>query len=463
MQPIAPKIVEFRAKLRQHWWVRAALAVLIVCSCLATIAGSAVVFECGARYITQANSIVIDAGSDDSLRGHPKPTTEQFIAMQAQLAVVTGRAMLLIALLMGACACGTLLTLVVGYLNDRAIMRRIEQLERTREAPDPRETPVGPMVKPRSAGRTTSRLRTAIIFGAIILAGTAIGLFAASIRRDAKWEENDARLVQQIAESATPSADDRSVPKQDFVLPGLQLQMIWVVPGRFSMGGGDGPFDGKPVTQVTLTHGFWLGKYELTQAQYNAVMRQDAFPATDVPAQRVSWNDAMEFCQRLTVMMRKAGKLPVGFTFTLPTEAQWEYACRAGTVGEYAGDVNAMAWYGGSAQVAGSLFFGVASTVSSKSGSGPYPVGRKEPNAWGFYDMHGNAQEWCRDWYAVQLPGGSVVDPTGPNSGVVRVERGGTWFQSAPECSSAARRGASPIHRTGEGFRVALATLIESP
>jgi formylglycine-generating enzyme required for sulfatase activity len=463
MQPPVPKIDQFRAKLRQHWWVRAALAVLIVCSCIAAIAGSAVVFECGARFIAQANSIVIDAGSDDSLRGHPKPTTEQFIAMQAQLAVVTGRAMLLIAVLMGTCACGTLLTLVVVYLNDRAIMRRIEQLEQTREATDPRKTPVGPVVKPGSDGRTASRLPTAIIFGSILLAGTAISLFAASVRRDAKWEENDARLVQQIAAGVTPSADGRSVSEQNFVLPGLKLEMIWVVPGRFSMGGGDGPFDGKPVTQVTLTHGFWLGKYELTQAQYNAVMRQDAFPATDVPAQRVSWNDAMEFCQRLTVMMRKAGKLPAGFAFTLPTEAQWEYACRAGTVGEYVGDVNALAWYGGSAQVAGSLFFGADPTASSKAGSGPYPVGRKKPNAWGFCDMHGNAQEWCRDWYAVQLPGGSVVDPTGPSSGVVRVERGGTWFQSAPECSSAARRGASPIHRTGEGFRVVLATLIESP
>jgi formylglycine-generating enzyme required for sulfatase activity len=295
------------------------------------------------------------------------------------------------------------------------------------------------------------------------LAGAAISLFAASVRRDAKWEENDARLVQQIAEGPTPSADGRSVPEQSFVLPGLQLEMIWVAPGRFSMGGGDGPFDGKPVTQVTLTHGFWLGKYELTQAQYNAVMRQDAFPATDLPAQRVSWNDAMEFCQRLTLMMRKAGKLPAGFAFTLPTEAQWEYACRAGTVGKFAGDVNALAWCGGCAQVAGSLFFGADPSAGSKAGSGPYPVGRKKPNAWGFHDMHGNAQEWCRDWYAVQLPGGSVVDPTGPSSGVVRVERGGTWFQSAPECSSSARRGASPIHRTGEGFRVALATLVESP
>ena len=377
MRPPVPLIDEFRAKPRQRRWVRFAMAVLIVCLCLAAVAGSAVVFECGARYIAQANSMVIDAGSDDSLRGHPKPTTEQLIAMQAQLAVVTGRAMLLIAVLIGIGACGTLLTLVVGYLNDRAIVRRIEQLEQTLEAHDSSETPVGPSVKPGSGGRTASRWRTAIIFGAVLLAGTAISRFFASVRRDAKWEENDARLVQQISQGATPSADGRGGPERNFVLRGLQLEMIWLVPGRFLMGGGEGPFDGEPVTQVTLTHGFWLGKYELTQAQYNAVMHQDDFPATDVPAERVSWNDAMEFCQRLTVMTRKAGKLPAGFAFTLPTEAQWEYACRAGTVGEYAGDVNALAWYGGRAQVAGSLFSGAGSAVNRMEGSGPFPVGRK--------------------------------------------------------------------------------------
>ena len=147
--------------------------------------------------------------------------------MQAQLAVVTGRCMLPDRRSDGHCACCTLLTLVVGYLNDRAIMRRIEQLERTEKRRTP-ETPVGPMVKPGSAGRTTSRLRTAIIFVAIILAGTAIGLLPPVSAEMPNGKKMMPGSFNKSRQASTPSADGRSVPKQTFVLPGLQLQMIWV-------------------------------------------------------------------------------------------------------------------------------------------------------------------------------------------------------------------------------------------
>jgi formylglycine-generating enzyme required for sulfatase activity len=245
---------------------------------------------------------------------------------------------------------------------------------------------------------------------------------------------------------------------QDFTLPGLNLEMIWVEPGRFSMGGGNGEFDGQPVTNVTLTKGFWLGKYELTQSQYNAIMHAGTHGPYNLPAQYVSWDDAMEFGRKLSEIVKSAGRLPEGYAFSLPTEAQWEYACRAGTTGEFAGDIDEMAWYGGKASL-GDPLFELDAPAAKASGTSPHgfqPVGQKKPNPWGFYDMHGNAQEWCLDWYASKLPGGDVTDPTGPPAGKGRVERGGTWFQPASQCSSATRRAASPFHRTGEGMRIGL-------
>jgi formylglycine-generating enzyme required for sulfatase activity len=136
----------------------------------------------------------------------------------------------------------------------------------------------------------------------------------------------------------------------------------------------------------------------------------------------------------------------------LPTEAQWEYACRAGTTGEFAGEVDEMAWCARDHTGADNQmpWFG----GSNKSGE--HPVGRKKPNAWGFFDMQGNMSEWCLDRYAFKLPGGGVTNPAGPVSGEFRVKRGGNWMQSAEQCTSAARTGTSPIHRTTEGFRVAL-------
>jgi len=226
----------------------------------------------------------------------------------------------------------------------------------------------------------------------------------------------------------------------------LGLELRWVAPGTFTMGSpadepGRHKAEGPPV-RVTLTQGFWLGRTEVTQAQYRAIAGtnpstfQDAGP--DAPAERVSWLDAMAFCRNLTERERAAGRLPEGYVFTLPTEAQWEYAYRAGTTGAYPGEPDSMSWNSGN------------------SGGKTHPVGQRKPNAWGFYDMAGNVLEWCRDWYG-DYPRGAVTDPTGPERGYYRIARGGSWRQDVTVARSAARAGGSAGRLDYTlGFRLAL-------
>jgi formylglycine-generating enzyme required for sulfatase activity len=234
---------------------------------------------------------------------------------------------------------------------------------------------------------------------------------------------------------------------QGWTVPDLNLEMAYIRPGTFTMGSpasesGRSDDEG-PQTQVTLTKSYWLGKTEVTQAQWEALMGNNpsSFKGADRPVEQVSWNDAMQFCRKLTERERAAGRLSESYEYALPTEAQWEYACRAGTTGQYAGDGNLgdMGWYGGN------------------SGNTTHPVGQKQPNAWGLYDMHGNVWEWCLDWYG-NYPGGSVRDPTGPSSGTNRVLRGGCWNIYAFYCRSAYRSRLVPGYRNNIlGFRLALA------
>ncbi|MEO5958340.1 MAG: SUMF1/EgtB/PvdO family nonheme iron enzyme, partial [Opitutaceae bacterium] len=203
--------------------------------------------------------------------------------------------------------------------------------------------------------------------------------------------------------------------------------------------------------RVTLTRPFWLGKTPVTQAQYEAVMGSNPAHFKDqgsnLPVESVSWEDAMNFCRKLTEHERSAGRLPANLAFTLPTEAQREYACRAGTAGRYAGELNAIAWYSGN------------------SDERPQPVARKQANAWGLFDMQGNIWEWCLDWYdSYPDPEQPVADPTGPARGSRRVYRGGAWFHSADLCRSAARFKVEPAYRGSLlGFRIALTTGTPSP
>jgi formylglycine-generating enzyme required for sulfatase activity len=246
-------------------------------------------------------------------------------------------------------------------------------------------------------------------------------------------------------------------------IPDLNLELVWIAPGDFLMGTPEqnllvkwyyaarekltkkpnlraGDHDERPVTLVTLTQPFWLGRTAVTQGQYQAVMGTNPsnFKAVgrDAPVEQVNWDDAMAFCQKLTDREKAAGRLPPGYAYTLPTEAQREYACRAGTTGDYAGDLDAMAWY-------------FTDTT--------HPVGTKLPNAWGLYDMHGNVWEWCLNWGGA-YPGGEVTNPMGPPSGSYRVDRGGGWCSGAADCRSAFRDNNEPGSRLNFlGFRLALA------
>ena len=226
--------------------------------------------------------------------------------------------------------------------------------------------------------------------------------------------------------------------------------------GTFVMGSPsdeqDRDSDEGPQTTVTITKPFWLGKTEVTQSQWKAVMGNTPSRRNgdDLPVESVSWNDAVAFCEKLNEMKRAT--LPAGYHYTLPTEAQWEYACRAGTTTRfYYGDdpgysqLGQYAWYAGNS--------------SRKT----HPVGEKLPNSWGLHDMHGNVWEWCLDRMG-DYPGGSASDPQGPQSGVSRVNRGGSWGSDARYCRSANRGWRGPGNSNGfHGFRVALSSVPTLP
>ncbi len=251
------------------------------------------------------------------------------------------------------------------------------------------------------------------------------------------------------SEQPAPTAQKDSAPAADPLnhrIEKLGLELVWIKPGTFVMGSPAHEADRNkaegPQTEVTLTQGFWLGKTPVTQAQYEAVTGTNPshFKAEgkDAPVEEVSWVDAMDYCTKLTGQERTAGRLPEGYAYTLPTEAQWEYVRRAGKTEAYAGNPDTMAWHQGN------------------SDGTTHPVATKEANAWGFYDLSGNVLQWCFDWFG-DYPGGAVTDPTGPDYGHFRMARGGSWRMGPELCRSAARAGGSAGRRDYTiGFRLAL-------
>jgi formylglycine-generating enzyme required for sulfatase activity len=204
--------------------------------------------------------------------------------------------------------------------------------------------------------------------------------------------------------------------------------------------------------KALVTRGYWLGKYEVSQSEWRQVMATEPWKGKnftnegdDFPATFVRWVDAMEFCRNLTERERNAGRLTDGGEYTLPTEAQWERACRARTesrfnFGDDESKLGEYAWFGGNPTLAGELY--------------AHRIGLKKPNPWGLHDMHGNVWEWCRDYYAEKLPGGR--DPEVTEKASYRVLRGGGWSNVASDTRSARRGWNSPDHRgDNSGFRVA--------
>jgi formylglycine-generating enzyme required for sulfatase activity len=251
----------------------------------------------------------------------------------------------------------------------------------------------------------------------------------------------------------TTTIDVNGTPTTHTVPSANNLEMIFCPPGTFMMGspttetgrGGD-----ETQHQVTLTNGFYLGKFEVTQAQYEAVMTGNpeglnADPShnnhkgINRPVDQVSWHDIQVFLSRLNDMEEAAGRLPAGWKYALPTEAQWEYACRAGTTTRFSwgNDINStLANYNRN----------INQTVN---------VGQYYANPWGFFDMHGNVWEWVYDWKA-DYPGGSLTNPEGPASASIRVLRGGNWNGAGTVLRSARRHGSYEDSRTyGHGFRLA--------
>jgi formylglycine-generating enzyme required for sulfatase activity len=201
----------------------------------------------------------------------------------------------------------------------------------------------------------------------------------------------------------------------------------------------------RPVHEVTLSHGYGIGKYEVAQSEYQSIMGNNPsrFIGSSNPVERVSWHDATKFCEKLTARERTAGRLPTGFEYRLPTEAEWEFAARGGVKSKgykYSGsdNIDSVAWYSGN------------------SGVKTRKVGRKKPNELGIYDMNGNVWEWCRDWYG-QYPNKSMIDPTGPSTGSRRVFRGGDVFFFAGGCHSTFRSFYTMSHIPDLlGFRIVL-------
>ena len=229
--------------------------------------------------------------------------------------------------------------------------------------------------------------------------------------------------------------------------------MVFIPAGAFRMGSPTNEVgrsaDEGPQTVVTLTKGFFMGQDLVIQSNYVALMgfNPSHFTSnTNDPVDSETWIQASNYCAIRTQRELAAGLIPAGTEYRLPTEAEWEYACRAWTstqffYGDDPGYTNltSYAWY------------------SANSGGSTQPVGLKLPNPWGLCDMAGNEWEWCQDWYG-SYPGGSTTDPQGLDSGTQRVLRGGSWFNAANYCRSAQRNSGNPAgSNTNIGFRVVLA------
>ena len=261
-----------------------------------------------------------------------------------------------------------------------------------------------------------------------------------------KTPKTDAPRVEppQVSPQTTMTSgsmrDDHPLPRHERI-NSIDMRFMMCPSGYFVMGDAEGAED-EPPHRVTLSRPFFIGVFPVTYGQWCRVMSQDLEPHRDenTPMMRVSWDEAVEFCRRLT---RLPQEIAAGRTYRLPSEAEWEHACRAGSTtahpwGDDRKQITSFCWY------------------VANAGGRPQKVGQKRANPWGLHDMLGNVREWCGDWYAADFYTHSPqVDPVGPASGSYRVTRGGGWGDPAPFCRSACRGKESPEnHGSAIGFRV---------
>ncbi len=258
--------------------------------------------------------------------------------------------------------------------------------------------------------------------------GLQDGLYEAVIEIRSNGGDVDVPVKMAVRGATTGDSTVVTLP-----VGNVDMAFVYISSGTFTMGSPDlepgRESDKGPQHEVTIREGFYLGKYEVTQGQWEAVMGSNPslYSGSNKPVERVSWHDVQEFVQRLNAAAGDS-------LYRLPTEAEWEYACRAGTTtrwsfGDEESKLTDYAWYEG-----------------NNSPSGPKEVGTKLRNPWGLYDMHGNVWEWCQDWYG-SYSSGDQVDPQGPATGLGRVSRGGFFLRGARDVRSAGRGSVSPGER----------------
>lgn len=306
-------------------------------------------------------------------------------------------------------------TLTLEMQRAEEVRKRKEEEEKARKAP-------------QESGSKSTWLWA--ILGAIVVIGIIIGV-------NSKGESSD----DSNATQAETNAQYQQVSSQTFTANGVSFDMMKVEAGTFTMGATsemkDPEDDEMPAHQVTLTNGYYIGKTEVTQALWKAVMGNNPseFKGDNLPVECVSWNDCKEFISKLNSM--------TGENFRLPTEAEWEFAARGGNNSnhyQYSGsnNIDDVAWY------------------VCNSGDKTHAVATKQPNEIGIYDMSGNVLEWCADYWG-NYSSSSQTNPTGPSSGSCRVGRGGSWYDVARICRSSFRDGDDPDNlRIVLGFRLAL-------
>lgn len=277
--------------------------------------------------------------------------------------------------------------------------------------------------------------KAGLVIGGAIIGG--VTLFSSGIHLSSKIGRRHAESMENgLKKSYAHLKPSKTIELGD----GVKLELILIRPGSFVMGSAEnvGEEDEMPPHQVTISEPFYLGKYEVTQAQWEKMIDRNPskFKGSQNPVDSVSWNDCQQF---LTQLSTRTGR-----KFALPTEAQWEYACRAGSKNR---------WFFGEDPTQAKQYAWIDETAQGKT----HPVGEKQPNPWGLYDMYGNLQEWCNDRYQNPYPTGKVTDPQGAATGESRLLRGGAWGDAAGSTRSAYRNCmGSTIANDGVGLRCVL-------